>query len=101
MADFTGLIDSIKRAALDAVAASSPVAIVFGEVTAASPLCIVIEQKQTLEDELILSRNVTNFSVKTEAGEVLNINNALQYGDNVILFKLPGGQRYLVIDRLG
>jgi uncharacterized membrane-anchored protein len=56
------LIESIKKAALDAVEASKPCVIVFGKVTSTSPLKINVEQKMTLTDaQLILTRNVTDF----------------------------------------
>ncbi len=57
------LVALLKKAALDAVEASKPVNVYFGEVLSASPLKINVEQKMILgEKQLILSRNVTDFT---------------------------------------
>jgi len=61
--DANDLVNAMKRAALDAVESSSPVAVYFGEVQTVSPLTINVEQKMILgEKQLILSRNVTDFT---------------------------------------
>ncbi len=62
MADATGLVEKIKRAALEALEASKPVNVYFGEVTSVTPLKINVEQKMILgEGQLILTRNVTDY----------------------------------------
>lgn len=61
MADANGLVEAMKRAAVEAVDAAKPVNVYFGEVVGVSPLRISVEQKMTLgEKQLILSRNVTD-----------------------------------------
>ena len=61
--DANELVDTLKRAAVEAVEAGKPVNVYFGEVVSASPLKINVEQKMILgEKQLILSRNVTDFS---------------------------------------
>lgn len=61
--DANELVALLKKAALDAVEASKPVNVYFGEVLSASPLKINVEQKMILgEKQLILSRNVTDFT---------------------------------------
>lgn len=63
MPDANELVDTLKRAAVEAVEAGKPVNVYFGEVVSASPLKINVEQKMILgEKQLILSRNVTDFS---------------------------------------
>lgn len=58
----SNLIMSIKKAAVDAVEASKPCAVMFGKVTSTSPLKVNVEQKLTLTDaQLIMTRNVTDF----------------------------------------
>ena len=60
--DANELVKAMKRAALDAMAASKPVNVYFGQVVSASPLKINVEQKMILgKAQLILSRNVTDF----------------------------------------
>lgn len=125
------LTKAIKRAALDAVKASKPVEICFGKVTSASPLKILVEQKLPLgEGQLILTRNVTNFKTYITGGNVKNyyytgsdtdggtapvvpshvhaigkvqitVHNGLVVGDEVILIRQQGGQKYIVVDRIG
>ena len=63
MPDANEFVDTLKRAALDAVEAEMPVNVYFGEVVSVSPLSINVEQKMILgEKQLILSRNVTDFT---------------------------------------
>ena len=97
-------LNVIKKASLDAVNASKPCDYCFGKVTSVSPLKISIEQKLTLGSaQLILTRNVTNFqttmTINAEQRQV-TIHNGLKVGDEVILLKQKGGQKYLVIDRV-
>lgn len=64
MPDAVELVKTMKKAALDAVESSKPVAVYFGEVQSVSPLKINVEQKMILgEAQLILSRNVTDFKI--------------------------------------
>lgn len=85
MPDAVELVKTVKRAALDAMESSKPVAVYFGEVQSVSPLKINVEQKMVLgEAQLILSRNVTDFktmvtvdwvsesSLKTHSHELQN-----------------------------
>lgn len=130
MPDAVELMKTIKRAALDAVKASKPVEVCFGKVTSASPLKILVEQKLPLgEGQLILTRNVTNFKTYITGGNVKNyyytgsdtdggtapvvpshvhaigkvqitVHNGLVVGDEVILIRQQGGQKYIVVDRI-
>lgn len=64
MLDSNDLLVAIKKAAIDAVNASKPTALVFGKVASTSPLKIDVEQKMTLTlAQLVLTRNVTDFKV--------------------------------------
>ena len=123
------LIQIIKQAATEAVEASNPTAILFGRVISTSPLQINVEQKMTLtKDFLILSKNVTDYQINvpvdTETGETtiqraingenvnlthkhnikktitITIKNGLAKDDNVILLRIQGGQKYIVLDKL-
>lgn len=65
MYDFNDLLRIIKKAAVEAVAASKPTAIVYGKVISTSPLRINVEQKMTLTSaQLVLTRNVTDYKAK-------------------------------------
>ncbi len=126
MLDATDLLNAVKRAALDAVNASQPFDFCFGKVISETPLKISVEQKMTLgAAQLLLTRNVTDFKTKvtvdwateTKSGgsgessfashthavsgkKEITVHNALQVGDEVILLKKKGGQKYLVLDRV-
>lgn len=126
MLDANDFLNSVKRAALEAVNASQPSDFCFGKVTSEKPLKILVEQKMTLSAaQLVLTRNVTDFKTKitvdwkteTESGgsgessfdshahsisgkKEITVHNALQIGEEVILLKKKGGQKYLVLDRV-
>lgn len=128
--DANELVDTLKRAAVEAVEAGKPVNVYFGEVVSASPLKINVEQKMVLgEKQLILTRNVTDFKTKITAGNIKNyyytgdvnsgtapvsplhvhavgtidvtVHNGLAVGDGVILIRQQEGQRFIVVDRIG
>ena len=104
MLNATDLLNIVKKAALDAVNASQPSDYCFGKVIGTNPLKISVEQKMTLGvAQLILTRNVTDFKTNVTVDsekEEITIHNALQVGDQVVLLKQKGGQKYLVLDRV-
>ena len=101
------LVKAMKRAALDAMESTKPVNVCFGKVVSVSPLQINIEQKMILgKSQLILARNVTDFKTRLTVQGVYEkretiIHNALVVGDEVVLIRQQGGQKYIVIDRIG
>lgn len=115
------LIEIIKRASLDAVENSKPMAVVIGVVESVRPLTIRIDQKSILEqDDLILTKNVVDYSVNMTIDHVTEVNssleephshdykgeksfkihNALEVNDSVILLRVQGDQQYIVLDRV-
>jgi hypothetical protein len=72
----------IKRAALDAVESSYPVAVMYGTVSSATPLVINIEQKLQLRGEMLVS---------------INMNKTFNVGDSVALLREQGGQRFIIL----
>ena len=167
MLDTNDLLNSIKKAAQEAVDASKPVAVLFGKVLNTSPLEINVEQKMILHSaQLILTRSVTDYTTdvtvdwSTESksmnanhshdltGDVsvsskatvspnpdnenvtiqndvtntmavaqkninlthahdisgrksMTIHHGLKVNDEVILLRMQGGQKYIVIDKVG
>ena len=127
MLDSNNFLEIIKRAALDAGEQTQPCDFLYGTVTSAAPLKIRVEQKLELgEAQLVLTRNVTDYKVKIAGknvqsfyytgggdgtidlspphvhalGEIeIEIKNALNVGEQVVLLKQRGGQRFLVLDR--
>ena len=98
------LLETIKTASIDAINASKPVEIVFGIVLSVNPLKINLEQKLTLSESfLIVPEDFTdrkiNIVIDDEEKEI-EIKNALKVDDKLILARLQGGQKYLVLSRL-
>ncbi|MCW2277727.1 DUF2577 domain-containing protein [Heliophilum fasciatum] len=112
------MLDAIKRAGLAAVEAGNPVAILFGTVTGVNPLEVNVEQRFTLtEDFLVVPERMIHYEVDlthkhdyidTPAGEKktqtalspLVIRKRLEVGENVLLMRVQGGQRYVILDRV-
>lgn len=125
----TGIVDVMKQAAIDAIEAAKPVTIVFGTVTKINPIEISVSPSLTLtESVLTLSRNVTDYDTSitlpspwetsSESGgsgesafsahshdlsgkHDVTIHNALKVNDYVIMIRQQGGQRYIVLDKVG
>lgn len=127
MAKEQQFLKMIKQVALDAVFDSSPCDFCIGVVVSESPLCIQLDQKLTLtEDFLFLTRNVTDYTVTMEVNHTTEpemggscgehcrehshdyvgekeflVKNHLTEGEKVILANMAGGQKFVVLDRLG
>lgn len=130
MSNAVDIVNLVKRAAVEAVDANKPTSVCFGKVISASPLQISVEQKMTLgAKQLILTRNVTDFKTSITGGNIQNfyyvgtdpnvttqpvspshvhavgkisvtVHNGLVVGDEVILLRQQGGQKYIVLDRV-
>ena len=128
LANGAELVKLIKRISDDAHNATKPVEVCFGKVQSIAPLQILVDQKLLLEaEQLILSRDVTEYQIdittlswltENRSGgggdaafashnhdiigrKSIIVHNALIVGDEVILIREQGGQRYIVIDRVG
>lgn len=127
MPNANDMIRLIKKVAIDAVEARKPVNVCYGKVISINPLKIVVEQKLTLEKaQLILCQNVTDYKTNvtmnwtsektwnydgdtillTHSHEIkgkkqITVHNGLVVGDEVILIRQQGGQKYIVLDRIG
>lgn len=126
--DINQLVKLVKRAAVEAVQASSPTGVEYGFVTSASPLEITVDQKKILtEAQLILTDAVRDYAVemttlpefheteetsggsgdaafashkhKYQGRKKWKVHNALKTGEKVILLRCDGGQQYVVMDR--
>lgn len=119
-------VEVVKQAAVEAVEAGKPVNIVFGTVVSASPLKIQVDQKSIYTSKmLILTRNVTNYTISmtvdhqtedTSGGsgdaafeahhhaytgtKSFLVLNALKAGEKVLLLRVQGGKKFVVIDRV-
>jgi len=73
-------------AAIEAVEATKPCAVVFGKVKTKSPLTINIDQKLTLTSAFLVATNTAKDNVNV--------------GDTVAMMRMQGGQQYLVLDKV-
>src|SRR5690625_934038 len=108
------MLNLIKQAGLDAYGASNPVIIQFGVVSEVDPLEVIVDQRFPLtEDFLIVPESLTRLEVNLQhshsysdgtTGNALNepvvIRRGLETGDKVILLRMQGGQKYLILDRV-
>ena len=101
---YSGIIPIIKQAAIDAVDSTQPVQFVFGSVISVSPIEIRVTPKLTLKKgNLVLSGATTKKSFKvTVNGSTATVtyDNSLKKGDSVILARIQGGNKYLVLDKV-
>lgn len=81
------LLKFIKKAAVEAVEASHPSDFCFGKVLDISPITIKVEQKLTLSKaQLVMTETISKLP--------------LAVGDEVVLLKKKGGQKYLIFDKV-
>lgn len=113
------MIQAIKQAAIEAVEQSSPMTIAYGTVTKTNPLEINVEQRMNIKgDMILLTSNVIDKEVEVEVndktegggtgphiheykGTKKHIHKkGLKVGEKVLLLRIQGGQKYIVLDRL-
>ncbi|MBU5486463.1 DUF2577 domain-containing protein [Clostridium sp. MSJ-11] len=108
-----GMIDVIKKAGVDAVGASNPVNIIFGEVLDDKNFKIKIDQKLILPKEFFIipesltryeidlghSHSYSNGSTSKELNKIV-IREGLKQRDRVLLLRVQGGQQYVVLDKV-
>lgn len=76
-------LEAIKKAAMDAVNATNPVAVEYGTVISVSPLSVQVEQKSLL---------TAPFLVKLQPN--------LEAGNKVALLRVQGGQEYVILGKV-
>lgn len=96
---------NVKRAAVEAVRAEKPFALMRGSVTSESPLKIQIDQKfELVASQLILTNAARDYSVELVddegAAKKYTVKLALKLGERVLLLRTNGGQKFIVLDRL-
>lgn len=114
------MIQIIKQAAIEAVEQSSPMTIAYGTVTKTNPLEINVEQRMNIKgDMILLTSNVVDIEVMVEVDDNTEDANgpdkhkhkyqgikkhihkkSLKVGEKVLLLRIQGGQKYIVLDRL-
>lgn len=107
------VVELVKKAALEAVEASKPVHLLYGQVISVTPLKIQVDQKTIYTEKmLVLTRNVTDYetdvtvSCQTVNGDPIQgakkckVCNSLVTGDQVLLARVQKGKKYVVLDRI-
>lgn len=81
------MIKIIKQAAIEAVEASNPVNVLFGVISGTAPLTVRVDQRFSLSQEfLVVPKRLAN---------------TFDVGENVLLLRMQGGQRYVIFDKIG
>ncbi len=114
----SSLLDLIKAAGADAVNASNPVNILFGEILTVHPLSVKVDQCFILPaDFLMVPERMTKYEVDlqhthqytddgstSDTSEALTqrivIRSGLAPGDRVLMLRVQGGQRYVILDKV-
>ena len=95
------LVEAVKQAALEAVESKDPMSFRFGKVVKVSPLEVWIDQKLTIpESALILTGMVSKITCEAEEIGRITLDNSLKAGEQVILIRVDGGQKYIVLDKV-
>jgi hypothetical protein len=123
----SGLIDIMKRAAIDANEASQPTDLRYGTVTSVTPLAVQITNQMTIPQSLlILPNHLTDYEVDVTLNwttentgrsgneeeafyshshgitgiKTITIHNSLKVGDRVVLIRKQGGQAFYILDKI-
>ncbi|MGX9290507.1 DUF2577 family protein [Bacillus sp. A015] len=86
------LSEAIKRLAVNAVDAASPIDLVIGEVKAVSPLHIRLNENH----KLIIPEELLIWPKRLNKGE----DDELKTGDSIMVLTMAGGQSFYIIDKL-
>lgn len=107
------LLDAIKIASRNVNEASKPVELTSGQVVSVSPLAVKIDQKLTIPEKLLVltdaardyQTEMTLAGLTDSRGDsvsgrsIITIHNALKAGEAVLLLRMQGGQKYMIIGR--
>lgn len=100
----SGLLDVVKRAAIDAINNIQMCDLRYGTVVSTSPLKVKVTNQLTIPSSLlIVPEHLTNRDVSVtldDAKKTMTIHGALKTGDKVALLRKQGGQSYFILDRI-
>jgi Protein of unknown function (DUF2577) len=96
----SSMLALIKQAATEAVAASNPVGIFYGTIKKAMPIEVEVDQRFILTQEFLELTEATE-ELKVPHGDgYYIIRRKLEEGDRVVLLRIQGGQKYVILDRV-
>ena len=112
----SGLIDIMKRAALDAMDSNQMCDLRVGTVSSVNPLKVQVTNQFTIpESLLIVPQHLTDYTVNVTVNwstegtdhshgvtgnKSMTVHSALKVGDKVALIRKTGGQSYFILDRI-
>lgn len=98
------LNDTIKEIAVLAVNDSKPVNVVYGTVIRTAPLSVSVSKKLSLSSsQLIGLSGLFDREVEMEIEgqkKIVKVKSGLKSGDTVVLLRVQGGQKYVVLDKV-
>lgn len=98
------MLQLIKKAAIDAVEASQPVAILYGTITEIAPFEVEVDQRFLLTEEFFIFTESTKELKLTIGDNEYIIRPKLKIGDRLILLRTQGnsdkGVKYIILDRV-
>lgn len=93
-------VDVMRNIANDISRSSYSTDILYGKVISLSPLTIKVDNRFEIDEEfLILSTLVKKKEITLQDNTNVVLWNDLSVGENVILLRHSGGQRFYVLDR--
>lgn len=98
------MLQLIKKAAIDAVEASQPVAILYGTITEIAPFEVEVDQRFLLTEEFFIFTEATKELKLTIGDNEYIIRPKLKIGDRLVLLRTQGnsdkGVKYVILDRV-
>lgn len=109
------MLEAIKQAALGAMDAAGPVIVQLGSVTQINPLKVMVDNRLELtEDFFILPESLTKLELELKHTHAIQgagsteealkdkiiLRKGLEVGDKLLLLRMQGGQRYVILDRV-
>ncbi|EKF34106.1 DUF2577 family protein [Bacillus xiamenensis] len=86
------LSEAIKRLAVDAVDAQSPMELILGDMVSVSPLSVRLNEN----DKLIIPEELLIWPARLDEGE----DDELEEGDSVMVLAMTGGQTFYILDKV-
>ncbi len=116
-----GLLETIKVAGMQAVDSTNPVNLLFATVLSVEPVSVKVDQRFTLTSEFLIvperlirheidithahqyqdqSGSSTSNRTTNTALYPIVIRTGLMVGDSVLLLRVQGGQKYVILDKV-
>lgn len=103
------LAEAIKELSKQQSEGTYPTAIMFGTITGVKPVVLKIDNQIYGSGFVVVPERLTNYKVSVDVddstvkldGSTMTIHNALKVGDKVIVARQNGGQKFVILDRIG